>query len=183
MHRTGALLGAIVILSLVLTGCGQSVSSATNPPPKVLAEASGICPNHVIYGKTPPPACISARDWNGSSPIFKTPHRQWGVAYAFNCGSRAQDFSVDARLPGMDHMRIPGPQSHAVHGSGYAVFTKRQMTDLLAGVPPDFAVDGHEMQLMVATACTWHVKAILGAKGDVAAAVPPIPAVRSPWWK
>lgn len=173
----------VSVLLLALSGCAVSTSSAGHSTAVILADAHGICPSHFIYGKTPPPECLTTRDWNGVSGVFKTPHRQWGAAYAFNCGSRPADFTVDMRMPGMDHMGIAGPELHARHGSGYTMISRKQMLDLISAVPPEFAVDGHEMALMISSPCTWHVKAILGSRQDVAAAVPPIPAVQSPWWK
>ena len=184
VKRRGSFLAALAsVLLLAQTGCGISTTSAGHSAPVILANAQGICPSHYIYGKTPPPQCLTARDWNGTSRVFKTPHRQWGVVYAFNCGSHAADFSVDTRMPGMDHMGIAGPERHGRHGSGYIMFSRKQMLDLIGAVPPEFTVDGHQMALMISSPCTWHVKAILGSKQDVAEAVPPIPAVQSPWWK
>jgi hypothetical protein len=182
-RRVPFLTALAAVLLLAQTGCGISTTAAGHSPAVVLADAHGICPSHYIYGKTPPPSCLTARDWNGMSGVFKTPHRQWGVTYAFNCGSHAGNFTVDTRMPGMDHMGIPGPERHARKGSGYIMYSKKQMTDLIDAVPPEFAMDGRQMALMIASTCTWHVKAILGSKAEVAAAVPPIPAVQSPWWK
>ena len=182
MNRQRTLLSATIIL-VAVTGCGANAASSTHSAPVVLTDTRGICPSQVVYGKTPPAACRFTRDWNGISGIFKTPHRQWGIAYAFNCGSHAGNFTADSRMPGMDHMGIEGPALHARHGSGYVMFSKRQMTDLIAAVPSEYKFDGKLMAVMIASRCTWHVKAILGSKQDVASAVPPIPTVRSPWWK
>jgi hypothetical protein len=116
------------------------------------------------------------------TPIFNTPRRQWGVAYAFNCGSRARDFSFAEWLPGMDHVAIPGIYHHARKGSGYTMIARSRTLAVLKGIPPQFKVDGTLMSVAVASPCTWHVKAILGSQQDVASAVPPIPRMKPAWW-
>jgi hypothetical protein len=83
----------------------------------------------------------------------------------------------------MDHMALPGPELHGTHGRGSIMYSRSKMLNFIAGVPPEYRIDGHEMSIVIASACTWHVTAILGSPQEVAAAVPPVPAVAHPWWK
>lgn len=170
-------------LVLLLAGCGFASGAAKQDAPVLLAQAGGICPLKVVYNTTLPTECVYDRSWNGATHVFSTPRRLWGVAYAFNCGARARDFSFVARLPGMDHMALPGAETHARRGSGYVMFSRQRMLDFLAGVPPEYSFDGKQMTIDLATPCTWHVKAILGSRSDVSAAVPAVPAVQRRWWK
>lgn len=181
MIRMATITGVLSIAVLLVAGCGTATLSPHRHTGVILADASGICPTREVYTNLPP-QCSYAHAWNGTTPSFTTPHRQWGVAYAFNCGARARDFSFVERLPGMDHMALPSTYRHARQGSGYTMISRRTMIELLREVPVPFKVDGALMEVNVASACTWHVKAILGSKGDVASAVPPIPAMRSRWW-
>lgn len=169
------------VLLLLQCGCSAGSNAAGHRPPVRLSEAAAICPLQPVY-RNMPPACRWQHAWNGMTPIFTTPHRQWGVAYAFNCGSRARDFSFAEWLPGMDHVALPGIYRHARHGSGYAVVPRSRLIAVLKGIPPQFKVDGELMSIAIASPCTWHVKAILGSRQDVASAVPPIPAMKPPWW-
>ena len=117
-----AALGLMFVLTSQ-TACGFGRTSADTASPIVLAEAGGICPPRVVYIRTPT-ECRVTKQWNGATPMFNTPRREWGVAYAFNCGTRARDFFFDERLPGMDHMALPGPLLHAKHGSGYLMISR-----------------------------------------------------------
>lgn len=171
------------ILFLSLAGCSAGGSSSQGrSAPVLLAEARARCPAQVVY-KTLPRGCQYTRSWNGATSVFKTPHRLWGVAYAFNCGSRPGGFSFDARMPGMDHMALPGPEQHAKRGSGYVMFSRSKMLNMLSGVPPEYKMDGNLMVIDLATTCTWHVKAILGSQHHVQSAVPPVPKMEAAWWK
>jgi hypothetical protein len=171
-----------VLLALVaLVGCGSNTITRLHSAPKLLAEAHGICPTSEIYSSRHP-ECRTAHAWNATTPNFRTPRRGWGVAYAFNCGAHAGDFSFVERLPGMDHMAVGGPFRHARSGSGFIMISGKTMLDLLKTIPPQFEVDGELMAVNIASACTWHVKAILGARQDVSAAVPPVPAMKKRWW-
>lgn len=174
--------GIAMALLAALAGCGSSTGSAHTDKPVLLAQAKGICPMKVVYNKQLPSECVYDRDWNGAIPIFKTPRRLWGVAYAFNCGSHPQSFSFDARLPGMDHMALPGPERHTTRGSGYIMYSRSRMLNFLSGVPSEFSFDGKVMTVDVASPCTWHIKALLGSQAAVASAVPPIPAMQPRWW-
>jgi hypothetical protein len=167
---------------VALAGCAVMNNSAGDRAPVVLAQAEGICPSYVVYVPAPD-ACQLTHQWNGTTHIFSTPHRQWGVAYAYNCGSRAREFSFDERLTAMDHMAIAGVYRHTRSGAGYVMISKRRMTDLVKAVPQEFKGDDAYMEVDIASPCTWHVKAILGSQHDVAQAVPPVPAMQSPWWE
>lgn len=171
------------ILILTLAGCGMSSSSSQQDKGVLLAQAQGICPMKYLYNTKMPSQCVYDRSWNGATPIFRTPRRQWGVAYAFNCGHQPRDFTFVARLPGMDHMALGGPELHARRGSGYTMFSRSKMLNFLAGVPPEYSFDGKQMTIDLATPCTWRVRAIRGSRDAVASAVPPVPAVRPRWWK
>ena len=182
MNRKTVLSTALAIAVLLLQcGCGAGTHTARHRSPVRLSDATAICPLHAVY-RNLPPACRWQHAWNGMTPIFTTPRRQWGVAYAFNCGSRPRDFSFAEWLPGMDHVALPGTYRHARHGSGYTMIARSRMSAVLKGIPPQFKVDGTLMAVAVASPCTWHVKAILGSRQDVASAVPPIPAEKPPWW-
>lgn len=164
-----------------LTGCDAIGKSTQAHQAVVLAEAQGICPDHIVYMRTPD-ACQLTHEWNGTTRLFSTPRRLWGVAYSYNCGSRAREFTFVERLTAMDHMIIPGAYEHTRSGSGYVMISRRKMIDLLRAVPLQFKGDGAYMEVDVASPCTWHVKAIRGSRHDVAQAVPPVPPVRSRWW-
>lgn len=176
-----ALRSVVVLLVLVaLVGCGSN-TAPRHPAPKLLAEALGICPTSEIYSSRHS-ECRTAHAWNATTPIFNTPRRQWGVAYAFNCGARPGNFSFVERLPGMDHMAVAGAFRHARSGSGFIMISRKTMLNLLKSVPRQFEVDGELMAVNIASACTWHVKAVLGARQDVATVVPPVPAMKKRWW-
>lgn len=182
MNRTSGLARLLGIAVLILQcGCGTASNAAHHRSPVRLSEATAICPLQPVY-RNMPAACRWQHAWNGMTPIFNTPRRQWGVAYAFNCGSHPRDFSFAEWLPGMDHEALPGIYRHARQGSGYWMTDMSRMRALLKGIPPQFKVDGGLMSVAVASPCTWHVKAILGSRQDVASAVPPIPATKPAWW-
>jgi hypothetical protein len=172
----------VAAMMTTLAGCGVGGKSAHHDVPVLLAQSQGLCPPHVVYVRMPD-ACRFAHQWNGATPMFTTPRRLWGVAYAFNCGSQARTFSFDEWLPAMDHMIVGGVYRHARTGSGYIMIPKQTMIDLLNAVPREFKGDGAFMKVEIASECTWHVKAMLGSRRDVAASVPPVPAMESPWWK
>lgn len=182
--RAGVLLIALLAVAALATlpGCGRPRAAARHTSPVVLAEAQGICPTHVVYGTTPD-ACRLTHWWNAATPLFTTPRRLWGVAYAFNCGSRAGDFGFDARLTAMDHMVVPGGSRHARSGTGAFMIPAHTMVELLKSVPQEFKGDGAYTEVDIASACTWHVKAVLGTRQDVVASIPPVPPVESPWWQ
>jgi hypothetical protein len=173
---------ALVVLG-VLTGCGSGAGASRAAAPVLLAQAQGICPMQVVYNVTLPPECRFSRFWNGFSPVFKTPRRQWGVAYAFNCGARAGDFSFDAIMQGMDHMGVQGPSLHARHGSGYVMVSRDRMMGLIRNVPAEYKMDSEQMAIQISSPCTWHVKALLGSRTAVASSVPAIPRMQGRWWK
>lgn len=172
----------IAIVVILQTGCGAGTSASHDRKVTMLAEGKARCPAQVVY-RPMPSACQYTRSWNGATPIFKTPRYLWGVAYAFNCGARPGAFSFAARMPGMDHMALPGPDIRARRGSGYTMYSRSTMLNMLSGVPPEFKTDGELMAVDIATTCTWHVKAILGGKQDVESAVPPVPKMEPAWWK
>jgi hypothetical protein len=60
---------------------------------------------------------------------------------------------------------------------------RSKVIDLLDAIPPEFQMDGGDMVVDIASECTWHIKAILGSRTDVAGAVPPIPAMARRWWE
>lgn len=168
------------VLIFILVGCSATRSS--DPAGLLVAEAHGVCPSDMVNGRIPL-QCRLSRIWNGTTPLFKTPLRQWGVAYAFNCGSRPRRFSFAELLPGMDHMSLPGVYVRARQKAGSFMISKKQMVNLLKTIPAQFTVDGKYTSVVVETPCTWHVKAILGTPTQVRAAIPPIPRVESPWWR
>lgn len=172
----------MALAAAFLAGCGSNAVSGRGEAPKLLAQAEGICPTREIYASAHP-ECRTAHAWNATTPIFNTPRRQWGVAYAFNCGARAGDFSFVERLPGMDHVAVSGPFRHAQKGLGAFMISRKTMLDLLKTIPPQFEVDGSLMEVDIASACTWHVKVIRGSRRDVASAVPPVPTMKRRWWK
>lgn len=171
---------ALLLLG-VLAGCGAHTAAGRHNAPVLLAEARGICPAGEVYSSQHP-QCRTAHAWNATTPMFNTPHREWGVAYAFNCGLRPGDFTFVERLPGMDHMVVPGPFRHARTGSGAFMISRKTMLDLLKAVPAPFKIDGELMAVNIASECTWQVKAIRGSRQDVVAAVPPVPAMDRHWW-
>lgn len=173
---------AITALTLaLLTGC-SATASGRHHAATILAQAEGICPTGEVYSARHP-ECRTAHAWNATTAMFNTPHRQWGVAYAFNCGSHPGDFSFVERLLGMDHMVVAGPFRHARKGSGMFMVSRKSMLDLFKAVPPQSKIDGELMAVNIASTCTWHVKAIRGSRQAVASAVPPVPAMKKRWWK
>lgn len=182
MNRKSGILAAVVMPVLLFqTGCRFIGGSAHRDTPVVLAEAQGICPTHQV-DVSGPIACRSSRISNGGTIDFTSPRQEWGVAYAFNCGTRARDFAFVERLPDMDHMGLRGIVRHGKRGSGYTLISKQQMITLLNAVPQTYKFDAGYTEVDVNSPCTWHVKAILGSKQDVTAAIPPIPRMKSPWW-
>jgi hypothetical protein len=182
--RAALLLSTLLSIAALasLPGCDRPGAAGHHTSPVVLAEAQGICPTHVVYGTTPN-ACRLTHWWNAATPLFTTPRRLWGVAYAFNCGARAGDFGFDARLTAMDHMVVPGGSRHARSGTGVFMIPAHTMLQLLKSVPQEFKGDGAYTEVDIASACTWHVKAVLGSHRDVAASIPPVPRVESHWWQ
>ena len=182
--RSRTLLFALVVVLIptLQTACSSSAATSQHEAPTVLADVKAICPLNVVYVSTPR-ACQFARVWNATTPSFKTPRRTWGVAYAFNCGSRPRQFRVDTRLTAMDHMGVPGEVTHARHGRGYFMISGRTMKEMIKAVPPEYKADAGEIAVVIASRCTWHVKAILGSRKQVAAAIPPVPAMMAEWWR
>jgi hypothetical protein len=172
----------VVPVMMALAGCGTGATASHHASPVVVAEAEARCPIHLVY-KSLPRGCWYTRAWNGATASFTTPLRQWGVAYAFNCGSRPREFSFVARLPGMDHTGLFGRDIRARRGSGYRMYSRSQMVALRRGVPRELKFDADQLVIDVASECTWHVKAVLGSRQDVASAVPPVPMMKAAWWK
>lgn len=184
-HRVSGFVLPVAALTMlgVLAGCGSGSGVSHARAPVLLAQAKGICPMQVVYNVKLPPECRFSRFWNGFSPVFKTPRRQWGVAYAFDCGTRARDFSFDAIMQGMDHMGVQGPSLHARHGSGYTMISRNRMIGLIRNVPPEYKMDSEQMAIQISSPCTWHVKALLGSRTAVASSVPAVPPMQPRWWK
>lgn len=184
MNRMSVIAALVAIPCLALqAGCSLPGQSAQphRARPVLLAEAQGICPLHQIDVQSPL-ACRFSRVGNGATMSFDSPRRLWGVAYAFNCGSRAQNFAFVERLPGMDHMGLPAIVRHGKQGSGYTMISKQQMMTLLNAVPHNFEFDGAYTEVDVNSSCTWHVKAILGSRQDVISAIPSVPRMQRRWW-
>ncbi|HZU12746.1 MAG TPA: hypothetical protein VFB58_07895 [Chloroflexota bacterium] len=167
---------------ILIAACAAPSSRSRADTALVLSHAAGICPSHIVY-VTGPAFCEFSRVGNVAVGNFRTPHRLWGIAYAFNCGRQPGQFTFAEWLPLMDHMALPGVARYGKHGSGYLMVPAGRWNSFIATIPSYLKFDGDWTAIAVNTTCTFHVVAIRGSRQDVSSSIPPIPVPERPWWR
>ncbi|HLJ67849.1 MAG TPA: hypothetical protein VKX16_10870 [Chloroflexota bacterium] len=174
MLRPKAMLGIViaVIFAGVAPGThGQQLGTSW----RVFVDVEGRCPwtptaaspvfcRHTIFG-------------NVAAGNFHLPFRPWGIAYAFNCGSRARNFVAAIGLINLDSFfRETEFSRHAIRGSGFYMETGRANESWRHIIPAYRATENVELS----TICAFHVRAVYGRASVVARFVPPVPTAGPP---
>jgi len=152
MKPAVAALAVLAGVAVLVAGCNRPFSSSA-PRGFVLTEAEGICPTHPVYVRRPA-TCGISRAGNASTDNFASPHRTWGVAYAFNCGQHPGKFVFGERITLMDHMVLPGDSRFGRSGSWYVMIPRKKMLGFLSTVPSTLEFDGDLTQVAIRSACT-----------------------------
>lgn len=176
----GAISSLVLVSALITTlALSSAANNAARPAlalsrsissPPVFVDAQGTCPlrgsAHVAS------VCRITKIGNAVAGLFDWPYRPWGVAYAFNCGPKPGDFYLVVGLPNLDGMMPEtGFDRRGRTGRGHYMETGRG-DQTLHNLP---AVYRSPLNLEIASTCTWHVRAVLGASHLVAGYVPPVP--------
>lgn len=170
------------LLMVVGSSVGVDSLSPASAAGPVFLEARATCfPYESILEPWAPAVSRSGTSWvcrtnkfsNAATGGFAPPRGDWGIAYAYNCGKRASEFIVAVGDPGFDVL-LPRTYAweHKRQGSGFYMETKWRMA-ALKSVPLLYRT---QVELYIATPCTFHIRAVLGGAAVVSHYVPPLPA-------
>jgi hypothetical protein len=164
------LVGAMPAGSLTAKVMAATPSDASAPSSPILVDASGKCPKE---GLGDPRICWKSKFGNAESGDFHIPeHDPWGIAWSYHC-TKPGDFWVVVHLPGMDGFIPPtGIFRHGRRGRGYKMETNNWQASREALSNPYW---WSPQNLVINSACSWHVRAVKGSASVVARYVPPIP--------
>jgi hypothetical protein len=164
------------LVLLTLTGCA-AVNASHESASLVFSESYGTCPMRFVRRAND--VCFLTKSGNAVAGTFGTRKKPWGVAYAFNCGSRPKDFYLVVGLPNLDgdlpttSMLRRGRTDRGFHLELNA-YRAVQNLNLVNGW-------GLLEGIYIKSTCTWHVRAVAsGNPRIVARYIPPVPAVGHP---
>lgn len=156
----------------IVTACGHSAArpaATPRPTPVVFVDVQGKCP---LHPSAPSLVCRTSKVGNALAGRFALPLNAWGIAYGFNCGPAPSDLFVLVGLPSMDaQMPETGFVRHGRTGRGVFMETGKGVVAWKA-LPK---VWQWPEDLVIASTCAWHLRAVHGSRAVVSRHIPAVP--------
>jgi hypothetical protein len=144
-----------LLICLLVTACGGSSKVAARHPP-------GQSQRAVVLDQ-------KGRGYAATDLFHINPHGPWGVAYAYDCGAHAGDFSGEI-IEVENAVDLPYTlfTAHGTHGQGLRMETGSTSNITM----PNGKQAGIVLGVRIKTVCAWHVRVVQGVQAAVAQSIP-----------